>query len=134
MKLKNFIIVLALILTVTGCGSTKNNNNDIKTDNSKLTCTSTDEAAKSTYVFNFDDNDDLKSIDITLEFTKDEYAQTIYSIFSAKEEYNAKIEGTKVTYNESVETFKNGYDLEKASKDKVKEAFEQSDEESFVCK
>ena len=119
MKFKSLIIVgvLALVLTLSGC--------DKKSTN-KLTCTRIDTDGKSTYEFSFDDNDNLESIKITMEFEEESYADIVYKIYKSDESAKATKDGKKVTRYEPVGSFKESLELIETTKEKVKAAVEAS--------
>ena len=137
MKIKGFIVMaFLLVLTLTGCGSNKTNTTDVNdvndvNDITTLTCTATDESGSSIYLLGFDENDNLKTINVTLEFTDEQIAQNVYDRFNTKEGYNVKIDGMKVVYTRSVEGFKNDFELVEATKTVIKTTFE---DEDFICK
>ena len=119
MKFKSLIIVgvLALVLTLSGCE---------KADANKLTCTRIDADGKSTYEFNFNDENNLESIKITSEFENEAFADVVYNVYNSYENSNATIDGKIVTHYESVESFKESLEIETATKENVKAAVEAS--------
>lgn len=124
MKVKSLIVfgALAVVLTLSGCGATKGN---------ELTCSITEDEGKSVYTFNFDDKDVLKDVTVSIEFQNEQYAQIMYALISTDETANAKIDGKKVTYVESADSFKESIEIEEVTKDKVKEAVVA---DGFTCK
>ncbi len=111
-----FVGAFALMLSLTGCGSNANK------DTNTLTCTSGDETGKVTYVFDFDDNNTLKSVKTKMEFESEESANMTYGFMGmASEGYSdVKLDGKVLTYTQSADSFKEQASLEKATKDIIK--------------
>lgn len=122
-----FVGAFALMLSLTGCGS-------VNKDSKSLTCSIGDEDGKIIYSFDFDENDDLSSIVATLEYENEEYAKASYEAITAdpsEAKKDVKLDGKKLTYTESVESFKAEKTLEKYSRENIKKAVLEDD--GFTC-
>lgn len=120
MKVKSLILALLLIITLSGCGNTN-----------ELTCSFEEGAVKQTYVFGFDNKDDLNSITITTQYEDEEFAKNMYNYLSLDKESDVKLNGKKIIYKESVESFKESAELTETTKSIIKEIAEM---EGMTCK